>query len=83
MPWGAKGDGTLVLAFALDYLVWTKDIAAAAGKIAGTVKSDTSLERAELWVAGALSPRTKDEVAALGWAAHEKAAEKLGIQLPR
>ena len=83
MPRGAKVDGTLVLAFALDYLVWTKDIAAAATKIDGTAKSDASLEKVEIWVAGSLSSRSKDEIAALGWAIHEKAAEKLGIQPPR
>jgi hypothetical protein len=83
MPRGAKSDGTLVLAFALDYLVWTKDIAAAATKIDGNLKGDASLERIEFWVAGYLSSRSKDEIAALGWAVHEKAAEELGVQLPR
>ena len=83
MPWGTTGDGTLVLAFALDYLVWTKDIAAAATRIDGGVRSDTSAGKVELWVGGVLSSRAKDEIAALGWAVHEKAAEKLGVQPPR
>lgn len=83
MPRGAKGDGTLVLAFALDYLAWTKDIAAAATKIDGAVKDNASLGKVELWVAGAFSSRSKDEIAALGWAVHENAAEKLGAKLPK
>ena len=83
MPRGAKGDGTLVLAFALDYLVWTKDIAAAATRIDSAVKGDSSAGKVEFWVTGSLSSRAKDEIAALGWAVHEKAAEKLGVQPPR
>jgi hypothetical protein len=83
MPWGARGDGTVVLALAVDYLSWTKDIAAAAVRIADKVKADSNLQKTELWTAGALSPRSREELGALRWTLNEKAAGKLGLELSR
>lgn len=80
MAWGARGDGTLVLAFAFDHLVWTKDIAAAAGRIDSEMKGDASLERVEVWSSGSFSSRARKELESLGWKVHEKAAGSLGIK---
>ena len=80
MPWGARGDGTLVLAFAFDHLVWTKDIATAAGRIDAEMKGDPSLEKVELWSSGSFSSRARKELESLGWEVHEKAAGNLGIK---
>jgi len=83
MPWGVREDGTLVLALALDYLAWTEDIATAAARIESGVKGDESLQKVELWVSGSLSPRSRKELEALGWAVREKAAGDVGTKLPR
>ena len=83
MPWGVRGDGTLVLALALDYLSWTEDIAAAAARIDGDVKKDSSLGKVEIWVSGSLSPRSRTELESLGWEVHVRAAGEMGIERPR
>jgi hypothetical protein len=62
---------------------WTEDIAAAAARIDGGVRKDNSLVKVELWVSGSLSPRSRKELEALGWAVHEKSAGDLGIKLTR
>jgi len=79
MPWGAKADGTLVLAFAFDHLAWTEDIATATKRIAGEVDGSSALKGAELWSSGSFSARARKELESLGWTVHEKAAGKLGI----
>ncbi len=79
MPWGAKADGTLALAFAFDHLAWTEDIATATKRIAGEVDGSSTLKGEELWSSGSFSARARKELESLGWTVHEKAAGKLGI----
>jgi len=79
MPRGVKGDGTLVFALAVDYVVWTEDIARAASRVAGEVRGDPSLAKVEFRALGSLSPRSRRELESLGWTVHEKAAGEMGL----
>jgi hypothetical protein len=78
MPRGAKGDGALIFALAVDHVVWTEGIAVAAAKITGEIAGDPSITKAELWASGSLSPRSRKELESLGWTVHDNAAAEIG-----
>jgi hypothetical protein len=63
---GETADGVLVIPAAVDYVSWTERIARFAGRpdVAGA-KSQ------RLWLAGKLSPRTRQELTARKWAIEE------------
>jgi hypothetical protein len=63
---GETADGTLVVPAAVDYVSWTERVATFAGRpdIAGP-------KARRLWLAGKLSPRTRQELTARKWAIEE------------
>lgn len=71
-----KGDGTLVLAFPLDYLAWTSAIAASAKAIADQSRA-LNAAGVEMWVTGKASPVMKKQLKRLGWKLHENSSKKL------
>jgi hypothetical protein len=71
-----KSDGSLVLAFPLDYLVWTSTNAAIIRALGETAKS-SSISGVELWLTGKASPMTIKELKRLGWKLHENCSQQL------
>jgi hypothetical protein len=71
-----KSDGSLVLAFPLDYLVWTSTNAAIIRALSETAKS-SSIPGVELWLTGKASPMTIKELRRLGWKLHENSSQQL------
>jgi hypothetical protein len=73
LPWGVAASGKTIFAAAVDHLVWTEEIAAAAAAAEEARAADASLGKMEFLVSGTLSERTKKELAALGWSTAQKA----------
>jgi len=71
-----KSDGALVLAFPLDYLVWTSTNATIVRAMNEASKS-LSATGVELWVTGKASPMTIKEIKRLGWKLHENCSQQL------
>jgi hypothetical protein len=71
-----KDDGTLVLAFPLDNLVWTSTNAVIVDAINDSAKS-LPAARVEIWLTGKASPMTKKQLKRLGWKLNEMSAPKL------
>lgn len=71
-----RGDGTLVLAFPLDYLACTRTNAAIIEAMADKARG-LSARGVELWLTGKASPMTKRLVKRVGWRLQEEAARKL------
>lgn len=71
-----KSDGALVLAFPLDYLVWTSTNAAFVRAVneASTSGQTTGVE---LWLTGKASPMTSKALKRLGWKLHENCSQQL------
>jgi hypothetical protein len=66
-PFGESSDGRVVSFLPTDHVVWTEEIAGVAKGITAGV-ADVENERRELWLTGQVSPRTRSELAELGWA---------------
>jgi len=71
-----KNDGNLVLAFPLDYLVWTSTNAMIVKAINEASRS-LSTTGVELWLTGKASPMMKKQLKILGWKLHEDSSHKL------
>jgi len=71
-----KANGTLVLAFPLDYLAWTSATAAVATAI-GDQARQLRTPGVELWLTGKVSPRARKEIQRLGWKINESSSQKL------
>jgi hypothetical protein len=72
----AKGKAIIVAP--LDWLIWDERAAAAAQKLATTLKARPGGDDVQLWITGTASPRFKEKAQTLGIAVHEK----VGSQLP-
>ena len=68
--------GKLVFTIPLDYLLWTKGLAAVASSITNEVSLQGIKER-HLWVTGTLSPLAKQSAGKMGWTVHENAESLL------
>lgn len=71
-----RQDGTLVLAFPLDYLAWTPAIATVARALADASR-ELSAKGVEFWTTGKVSPETKRQMKRMGWKLTENCSQKL------
>jgi hypothetical protein len=55
-------NGVLVVPVSFDYAIWTEMVAQRVDALAGLVRSDQNIKRAEIWADGKLSDRTKAEL---------------------
>ena len=68
---------TLVVMLPVDYLFWTSRVASVAQALTAHVPSRPRIARRELWIAGNVSPRAKQELESLGWTVYEQASARL------
>lgn len=80
LAFGLTKEGVLVAPLAVDYLVWTADMAATASAIAEQMTPEAQVKRVEMWVSGTYSPRTRGELEAIGFTLHERGFEALRPQ---
>lgn len=70
-------DRALVVMLPVDYLFWTLRVARVAQALTDHVPSRPRLARRELWIAGNVSPRARQELEASGWTVYEQVSERL------
>ena len=68
---------TLVVMLPVDYLFWTSRVASVAQALTTHVPSRPRIARRELWIAGNVSPRARQELESLGWTVYEQVSAKL------
>jgi hypothetical protein len=70
-------DRALVVMLPADYLFWTSRVARVAQALTAHVPSRPRVARRELWIAGNVSLRAKQEFEALGWTVYEQVLTQL------
>lgn len=70
-------DQALVVMLPVDYLFWTSRVARVAQALTASVPGRPRIARRELWIAGNVSPRAKQELEAMGWTVYEQVSEQL------
>ena len=70
-------DRALVVMLPVDYLFWTSRVARVAQALTANVPSRPRVARRELWIAGNVSPRARQELEAMGWAVYEQVFARL------
>lgn len=65
-------DQALVVMLPVDHLFWTSRVARVAQALTGSVPDRPRIARRELWIAGNLSPRARQELEAMGWTVYEQ-----------
>ena len=70
-------DRALVVMLPVDYLFWTSRVARVAQALTAHVPSRPRVARRELWIAGNVSPRARQELEALGWTVYEQTFVRL------
>ncbi len=70
-------DRALVVMLPVDYLFWTSRVARVAQALTANVPSRPRVARRELWIAGNVSPRARQELEALGWTVHAQVLAQL------
>lgn len=68
---------TLVVMLPVDYLFWTSRVASVAQALTTHVPSRPRIAQRELWIAGNVSPRARQELESLGWTVYEQVLAKL------
>ena len=68
---------TLVVMLPVDYLFWTSRVASVAHALTRDVPLRPRVARRELWIAGNVSPRARQELELLGWTVYEQVSAKL------
>ena len=68
---------TLVVMLPVDYLFWTSRVASVAQALTTHVPSRLPITERELWIAGNVSPRARQELESLGWTVYEQVSAKL------
>jgi hypothetical protein len=61
----------------VDHLFWTSRVASVAQALTTHVPSRPRIAQRELWIAGNVSPRARQELESLGWAVYEQVSAKL------
>jgi hypothetical protein len=67
----------LVVMLPVDYLFWTSRVAMVAQALTAQMPSRPRIGRRELWIAGNVSPRARQELETLGWRVYEQVSAKL------
>ena len=70
-------DRALVVMLPVDYLFWTSRVARVAQALTAFVPSQPRIARRELWIAGNVSPRARQEFEAMGWTVYEQVSAQL------
>jgi hypothetical protein len=73
IPAGITADGKVVLTLAADHIYWTDDVAEASDNLA-RLRPDRAEHPHEIWLLGTASPRSREELSALGFIVHEDLA---------
>ncbi|HEX6531502.1 MAG TPA: hypothetical protein VF019_02680, partial [Nitrospira sp.] len=68
---------TLVVMLPVDYLFWTPRVASVAQALTTHVPDRPRIARRELWIAGNVSPRARQELELLGWTVYEQVSATL------
>jgi hypothetical protein len=68
---------TLVVMLPVDYLFWTSRVASVAQALTTHVPNRPRIAQRELWIAGNVSPRARQELESLGWTVYEQVSAKL------
>lgn len=68
---------TLVVMLPVDYVFWTSRVASVAWALTTHVPSRPRVAQRELWIAGNVSPRARQELELLGWTVYEQVSGKL------
>jgi hypothetical protein len=68
---------TLVVMLPVDDLFWTSRVASVAQALTTHVPSRPRIAQRELWIAGNVSPRARQELESLGWTVYEQVSAKL------
>src|SRR5262245_17053342 len=68
---------TLVVMLPVDYLFWTSRVASVAHALTTHVPIRPRIVQRELWIAGNVSPRARQELELLGWTVYEQVSAKL------
>ena len=71
--------GKIVFNLPLDYMLWTKDLAALADTIDSQVAGMEGIKGKEILVTGAMSPLAKDSIEKRGWIVHEMTEKPLSL----
>ena len=67
----------LVVMLPVDYLFWTSRVASVAQALTTHVPSRPRIAQRELWIAGNVSQRARQELELLGWTVYEQVSAKL------
>jgi hypothetical protein len=70
-------DQVLVVMLPVDYLFWTSRAARIAQALTASVPARLRIARCELWIAGDVSPRAKQELEAMGWTVYDQVFKRL------
>jgi hypothetical protein len=70
-------DRALAVMLPVDYLFWTSRVARVAQALTAHVPARPRIARRELWIAGNVSPRARQEFEALGWRVYEQVLTQL------
>lgn len=81
MPVAVTEEGRVVSILAVEYLVWTKGIAAAADRITALAETIEGATGRELWFGGQASPRCLEELAKRGWTVHQHVTKLVDLPL--
>ena len=68
---------TLVVMLPVDYVFWTERVASVAHALTTHVPTRPRIARRELWIAGNVSQRARQELESLGWTVYEQISAKL------
>ena len=68
---------TLVVMLPVDYVFWTSRVASVAQALTTHVPSRPRIAQRELWIAGNVSQRARQELELLGWTVYEQVSAKL------
>jgi hypothetical protein len=68
---------TLVVMLPVDHLFWTSRVASVAQALTAHVTSRPRIAQRELWIAGNVSSRARQELELLGWTVYEQVSAKL------
>lgn len=69
--------GTAVLAFPADHVLWSGNVANAAGWLLEPIGKQTKPKAMQMWILGDFSKKAQTELQALGWELHPGAQSKL------
>ena len=79
---GYAAEGTLVVPFPADHVVWSRSTAAFARSFTGALPDDIEVRRTELLLSGTLSPKARAKIEDLGVEVVDRAFERLEVRTP-